>query len=58
MRGSCRSDPFADRARYALFVQAQSVFHRDIDALYRDAGLAEMLPARGAAATSADRAGI
>ena len=39
-----RSDPFADRARYGLFVQVQSLFHRDIDALYRDAVLAEMLP--------------
>ncbi|PIP00164.1 Heme oxygenase-like protein [uncultured Pleomorphomonas sp.] len=36
--------PFADRERYGLFLRTQHGFHRDIDALYDDAGLAGLLP--------------
>lgn len=38
------SDPFADRSRYGLFVQVQSLFHREIDALYGKAELQALLP--------------
>lgn len=37
-------DPFASRARYALFVKVQHGFHRDIAALYDDATLDRLLP--------------
>ena len=37
-------DPFASRERYALFVEVQYQFHRDIDALYEDAALDALLP--------------
>lgn len=36
--------PFESRERYALFLELQYRFHRDIDALYRDAGLGALLP--------------
>ena len=36
--------PFASRDRYALFVQVQHQFHRDIDALYENAELDGLLP--------------
>lgn len=36
--------PFANRERYALFVQVQHQFHRDIDALYDNAVLDALLP--------------
>ncbi|MGE8943671.1 biliverdin-producing heme oxygenase [Leptospira interrogans] len=36
--------PFASRDRYALFVQVQHQFHRDIDALYENAELDALLP--------------
>lgn len=36
--------PFASRERYALFVQVQHGFHREIDALYDDATLDALLP--------------
>ncbi|ARP99526.1 biliverdin-producing heme oxygenase [Pseudorhodoplanes sinuspersici] len=39
-----QSDPFADRARYGLFLQAQYLFHREIDALYGEASLLGLLP--------------
>ncbi|MCV9909461.1 biliverdin-producing heme oxygenase [Brucella sp. HL-2] len=38
------SDPFASRERYALFVEVQYQFHRDIDALYDAAALDALLP--------------
>jgi heme oxygenase len=38
------SDPFASRERYGVFVQVQYLFHREIDALYRDAALGLLLP--------------
>lgn len=37
-------DPFASRERYALFVQVQYLFHRDLDALYASAELDALLP--------------
>lgn len=37
-------EPFAGRERYGLFVAVQHAFHREIDALYDDAGLDRMLP--------------
>ncbi|PRA54416.1 biliverdin-producing heme oxygenase [Ochrobactrum sp. MYb68] len=37
-------DPFASRERYALFVEVQYQFHRDIDALYDAAVLDRLLP--------------
>lgn len=37
-------DPFASRERYALFVEVQYQFHRDIDALYDDMALDVLLP--------------
>ena len=37
-------DPFADRARYGLFVKVQHAFHREIDALYDDPALDALLP--------------
>lgn len=37
-------DPFANRQRYGLFVTVQHGFHRDIDALYADPTLADLLP--------------
>ena len=37
-------EPFSSRERYALFVQVQHAFHRDIDALYDDAALDALLP--------------
>ncbi|MFC7067118.1 biliverdin-producing heme oxygenase [Brucella rhizosphaerae] len=37
-------DPFASRERYALFVEVQYQFHRDIDALYDVAALDALLP--------------
>lgn len=37
-------DPFASRERYALFVEVQYQFHRDIDALYDVAVLDALLP--------------
>jgi heme oxygenase len=36
--------PFASRDRYALFVQVQHQFHRDIDALYENVELDALLP--------------
>lgn len=36
--------PFASRDRYGCFLQLQYHFHRDVDALYADAGLGELLP--------------
>lgn len=36
--------PFADRERYGCFLRLQHRFHRDVDALYGDAVLGEMLP--------------
>lgn len=36
--------PFADRARYACFLQVQSLFHRDIEALYSDPALGVVVP--------------
>lgn len=35
---------FADRAGYGRFAQVQYLFHRDIDALYGDAALQDLLP--------------
>jgi heme oxygenase (biliverdin-IX-beta and delta-forming) len=37
-------EPFASRDRYGLFVTVQHAFHRDIDALYRDQPLADLVP--------------
>jgi heme oxygenase len=37
-------EPFASRARYALFLQVQHAFHREIDALYVDPALDALLP--------------
>ncbi len=37
-------EPFASRDRYGLFVAVQHAFHRDIDALYRDRPLADLVP--------------
>jgi heme oxygenase len=37
-------EPFASRERYALFVKVQHGFHRDIEALYDDATLDDLLP--------------
>ena len=39
-----RRKPFANRERFGLFVTTQHVFHRDIDALYRDELLADLVP--------------
>jgi heme oxygenase len=39
--------PFADRARYGLFLAVQQPFHRDIDALYDDPRLIALLPGLG-----------
>lgn len=39
-----RQEPFASRERYGRFVMVQLAFHRDIDALYRDGVLAELVP--------------
>lgn len=36
--------PFADRDRYGAFLQVQYQFHRDIDALYDNPALANVLP--------------
>ena len=36
--------PFASRERYGLFVAVQYAFHRDIDALYGDEALADLVP--------------
>ena len=36
--------PFESRARYALFVKVQHQFHREIDALYANPVLDELLP--------------
>lgn len=36
--------PFEDRRRYGLFLTIQHRFHRDIDALYSNAGLERLLP--------------
>lgn len=38
------ADPFQDREQYARFLRMQHAFHRDIDALYEDPGVAEVLP--------------
>lgn len=35
---------FADRERYALFLAMQRRFHQEIEALYRDQGLAALVP--------------
>ncbi|MGC3987375.1 MAG: biliverdin-producing heme oxygenase [Pseudorhodoferax sp.] len=37
-------NPFADRARYAGFLQSQYRLHRDVEFLYRHATLGAMLP--------------
>jgi heme oxygenase (biliverdin-IX-beta and delta-forming) len=37
-------EPFASRDRYGLFLTVQHAFHRDIDALYRDQPLADLVP--------------
>lgn len=37
-------NPFADRARYGMFVTVQYRFHRDIDALYSNPELDRLLP--------------
>jgi len=37
-------EPFASRARYALFLKVQHAFHREIDALYFDPALDAVLP--------------
>jgi heme oxygenase len=39
-----RSAPFASRERYGLFLQVQYLFHREIDALYRNMQLLALLP--------------
>ncbi|MCG6206729.1 biliverdin-producing heme oxygenase [Rhodopseudomonas sp. HC1] len=36
--------PFANRERYALFLEVQHRFHRDVDPLYRSAALGALLP--------------
>ncbi len=41
------ADPFASRERYALLVKVQYRFHREIDALYSNAPLDELLPDLG-----------
>lgn len=38
------ADLFSDRARYALFLTMQRRFHQEIEALYRDEGLAALVP--------------
>lgn len=38
------ADPFRGRVRYGQFVKVQHGFHRDINALYDDAHLDELLP--------------
>lgn len=38
------AEPFADRARYGLFLKVQHQFHRDIDALYDNPALQALLP--------------
>lgn len=38
------SDPFANRANYAKFLEVQYMFNRDIDALYADERLQALLP--------------
>lgn len=38
------ASPFADRDRYGRFLRVQLRFHRDIDGLYQDPGLATLLP--------------
>ncbi|HXV30445.1 MAG TPA: biliverdin-producing heme oxygenase [Sinorhizobium sp.] len=37
-------EPFASRDRYGLFARVQHAFHREIDALYDDETLDELLP--------------
>ncbi|MFT4118307.1 MAG: biliverdin-producing heme oxygenase [Bradyrhizobium sp.] len=37
-------DAFADRERYGSFVQAQHLFYRDLDPLYSDERLGELIP--------------
>ncbi len=36
--------PFQDRGRYGLFLQVQYIFHRNVDVLYTNEALGEMLP--------------
>lgn len=41
-------EPFADRERYARFLNVQYLFHREIDALYENAALLALFPDLGA----------
>ena len=43
-RAIMRREPFASHERYGRFLSLQHAFHRDIDALYDDAGLQAVLP--------------
>jgi heme oxygenase len=43
-KGIMAAGPFQSRDRYGLFVQMQNAFHRDIDALYSNPALDELLP--------------
>lgn len=43
-RSIMAAEPFADTARYALFVQIQNAFHADIAALYQRADLQALIP--------------
>lgn len=43
-RSIMKADSFASLAAYGRFVAVQYLFHRDIDALYRDAALQACLP--------------
>lgn len=43
-RSVMAGEPFANRERYALFLKVQHSFHREIDALYFDPELDQILP--------------
>ena len=53
-----RSAPFADRGQYGLFLQVQYLFHREIDALYRDGTSSHCCRISRRAAGSFDRTGL